>query len=65
MEVSTVAPPDTKVTDAGVLQERPPDEFAARVTVPRKLFIDVTVTVDDPELVASMLDGETAPRVML
>ena len=55
-------PPATRVTPAIALQMSPEDGFAVRETAPAKPFPEVTVTVDVPELVASILDGVTAPR---
>jgi hypothetical protein len=40
---------------------RPVEGFAVSVTVPAKLFTDATVTVEDPEFVARIAAGETAP----
>ena len=44
------------------LQTRPVEGLATSETAPAKPFTEVTVTVDVPELVASILDGVTAPR---
>jgi hypothetical protein len=54
-------PPATRVTDVRALQRRPVEGFAESDTVPTKPFTEVTVTVEDPELVARILDGETGP----
>jgi hypothetical protein len=55
-------PPAIRVTEATGSQERPVEGFAVSVTVPAKPFTEVTVTVEDPELVARTLEGVTAPR---
>ena len=55
--------PVVSVTDAGVLQDRPLEGFAANDTVPAKVPIEVTVIVDEPKFVARILVGVTAPRV--
>ena len=55
--------PAVKVTEAGVLQDRPLEGFAANDTVPAKVPTEVTVIVDEPEFVARILVGVTAPRV--
>ena len=44
------------------MQTRPAAGLAVSETAPAKPFTEVTVTVDVPELVASILDGVTAPR---
>jgi hypothetical protein len=41
---------------------RPVEGLAESDTVPAKPFTEVTVTVEDPELVARILDEETGPR---
>ena len=59
-------PPAVNVTPVIALQVSPVDGFAVNDTAPVKPFTEVTVMVDEPELVArlvaSMLVGETAPR---
>jgi hypothetical protein len=55
-------PPATRVTDATGLQTRPVAGFAESETAPAKPFTETTVTVEDPELVARIVDGETRPR---
>jgi hypothetical protein len=55
-------PPATRVTPETALQMRPVDGFAVNETVPAKLFTEVTVMVEVPELVARTLAGTTAPR---
>jgi hypothetical protein len=55
-------PPAVKVTPVMALQTRPVEGLAVSETAPAKLFTEVTVTVDVPELVARILDGATAPR---
>ena len=64
MHVSVEVPdePAVRVTAAGALQDRPAEGFAVKVTVPAKLFTDVTVIVEEPEFVARILAGETVPR---
>jgi hypothetical protein len=62
VKVEVAVPPATRVTDATGLQVRPAEGLAASVTAPAKPFTEVTVTVEDPELVARILDGETGPR---
>ena len=54
-------PPAVRVTPATALQTRPVEGLAARDTAPAKPFTELTVTIDVPELVASILDGVTAP----
>ena len=51
------------VTDATGWQTSPADGLAVRATTPVKVPIEVTVTVDDPEFVARILDGVTGLRV--
>jgi hypothetical protein len=55
-------PPAVRVTPATALQMRPADGFAVNETAPAKLFTEVTVTTEVPELVARILAGVTAPR---
>jgi len=64
LHVSVEVPdePAVRVTAAGALQDRPAEGFAVKVTVPAKLFTDVTVIVEEPEFVARILAGETVPR---
>ena len=54
--------PAVRVTDAIARHVRPVEGFAANDTVPAKLFTEATVMVDEPELVARMVVGETVPR---
>ena len=61
VKVEVATPFATRVTDATGLQVRPVEGFAESETTPAKPFTEVTVTVEDPELVARMLDGETGP----
>ena len=52
--------PAVKVTEAGVLQVRPAEGFAASETVPANPPVEVTVIVEEPELVARIVEGVTA-----
>jgi hypothetical protein len=61
VKVDVAVEPEVRVTEATGWHERPVEGLAASVTVPAKPATDVTVTVDEPELVARMLAGETAP----
>jgi hypothetical protein len=54
-------PPAVRVTPATALQTRPVEGLAARDTAPAKPFTEVTVIVEDPELVARTLAGVTVP----
>src|SRR5437016_4162624 len=51
------------VTDATGWHDKPAEGLAVNATVPVNAPIPVTVTVDEPELVARILVGVTAPRV--
>jgi hypothetical protein len=62
VKVEVAVPPATRVTDATALQTRPVAGFAESETAPAKPFTETTVTVEDPELVARIVDGETGPR---
>jgi hypothetical protein len=50
------------VTEATGWHVRPVDGLAVNVTVPVNVPSEVTVTVDEPELVARMPTGETGAR---
>jgi len=62
VKVEVADPPAGTLTDVMGLQLRPVEGLAVNDTAPVKPFTEVTVMVDEPELVASMLVGETAPR---
>ena len=51
------------VTDATGWQASPVDGLAVSATTPVNVPMEVTVTVEDPEFVARMLNGLTGPRV--
>ena len=53
------------VTDATGWHDKPAEGLAVNATIPVKVPIPVTVTVDEPELVARTLVGETAPNETL
>ncbi len=50
------------VTDAIGWQTSPAEGLTVNATVPVKVPTEVTVTVDDPEFVARILDGVTGPK---
>jgi hypothetical protein len=53
------------VTEATGWHDKPAEGLAVNATVPVNVPIPVTVTVDEPELVARILVGETAPNETL
>jgi len=65
VSVEVAVPPATRLTEGTGPQVRPAEGFAVKVTVPAKLFSDLTVIVDVPGLVARILAGETGPAETL
>ena len=53
------------VTDATGWQTSPVEGLAVNATTPVKVPMEVTVTMDEPEFVARILDGVTGPRATL
>jgi len=62
VRVEVADEPAVRVTDGIGWHVRPVEGFGVNATVPAKLPTEVTVMVDEPELVARMVVGETVPR---
>jgi len=62
VRVEVADEPAVRVTDGIGWHVRPVEGFGFKATVPAKLPTEVTVMVDEPELVARMVVGETVLR---